>query len=1076
MPAAGRAAQHPRRVTLGVEWQRLRLLGVFRGHDVQGVRPSPLRFNVHTRSHPRRVTDGAWRVYARASLGDGDAGVHVRGRAGELYVENAGGGGTRSALGGSSVHLVREGGVQRLRCGGPAQGKATLDQLNQAAPQLQAAFYEYSLARVRPSVPSCGRASGSMLARWGILCALLTLGVVARGHAGAAIREEPALADARAASNVRGATVTSLAALAVKVGAIEADLLELSEDEMVELLTVDHRGLVGVLGRRKILKELAARADRSLLRATDPRGRDAASDEEISALRARLDLAEATMQRRQATASEEVSALRARVDDVVKASNERRRLQAGGGGDDDTCLSSDEIAYSAMRSSQAMSAAFGDFHDRVLPTLMADSTGGENLACRCAICADTPVNGSLCLPWMSPELCDCLGAQAKEPAPGRAFTSATGCLGTPDQGFNDPTTTQLFPVSELKASGRPPCCRKEWPHNVTVEQVSTADSEVFSQDDIEMKICGVLTFKWHGFENVEQVSDTWDPYDGRQPVSQSGVGAPSLFQFIRSGDPSTGGEFHWTFSQPGKYYFRSYFTNSIRVKVTVMDCSYCTVTAGYDGEQPRSAMIALSSQTPGDYHLRVADHASLGHVTVYANQTLTTTATGAPIGQLTLLDASIHVMSDASLVLDHVHVSSWVAVDRGGTLDNRGSLIEMDALPVPRAVEPYPECLPRMVGSLIYDYSETGNSAMLQCGQSGQWSSVVDTIHDGRNFEAWLIATKENVLHPPGTSTSFWNGGPGQGSNGYFGRPGTYGLLLRQEITEDVLRLVQNNIKTYFDEPSGQITQSESIVWMRYILGGGQTYTIRGEDETRRNFPDGRIPWVLSPYLGARSNPYINEVFTSSEQGFKYSFNMINGGRLSLAHIKFSQGSSYSGQSQGCTRSCSASVNAGAIRAKGSAVIELEDCEFTGFSAYYNNGAGARTWQGPAGAIYMDNVYEGGSSQLTVVDSLFQSNQGQQSSAIYVGEYRTSVHISNTEFQSNTPCQCTSGGNCCNSQSPPWNDASLRSSMAVYVPRGSSTEGYRNPCSNMHGMSTSAQEWHTSGTNPSRYCALKNGD
>ena len=63
---------------------------------------------------------------ARASLGDGDAGVHVRGRAGELYVENAGGGGTRSALGGSSVHLVREGGVQRLRCGGPAQGNATL--------------------------------------------------------------------------------------------------------------------------------------------------------------------------------------------------------------------------------------------------------------------------------------------------------------------------------------------------------------------------------------------------------------------------------------------------------------------------------------------------------------------------------------------------------------------------------------------------------------------------------------------------------------------------------------------------------------------------------------------------------------------------------------------------------------------------------------------------------------------------------------------------------------------------------------------------------------------------------------
>ena len=905
-----------------------------------------------------------------------------------------------------------------------------------------------------------------MLASRGILCALLVLGVVARGNAGAGIREEP---------NVRAGTVSSLADLAVKVGATEADLLELSEDEMIELLTVDHRGLVGVLGRRKILKELAARAEHH---ETDPRGRHTAAGEEISALRARLDLAEVTMQRRQAAANEEVSALRTRVDDVAKALNERRRLQqVGGGGDQDTCLSSDEIAYAAMRSSQAMSAAFGDFHDRVLPTLMADTTGGEHLACRCAICADTPVNGSLCLPWTNPAPCDCLGAQAKEPAPGRAFTSATGCLGTPDQSFNDPTTTQVFPVSELKASGRPPCCREEWPQNVTVEQVSTADSEEFSQDDIKMKICGVLTFKWHGFENVEQVSETWDPYDGRRPVSQPGVGVPSTSEYIRSGDPTTGGEFHWTFSQPGEYYFRSYFTNSIRVKVTVMDCSYCTVTAGYDGEQPRSAMIALSSRTPGHYHLRVADFATLGHVTVYVNQTLTVTATGAPIGQLALLDASIHVMGGGTAVLDHVHVTSWVAVDRGGTLDNRGSLVEMDALPVPRAAEPYPECLPRTVGSLIYDFSETGNSAMLQCGQSGQWSPVSTTIYDGQVFKDWVIATKDNALSQPQTSSSFWNGGPGTGTRGYYGRPGTYGLLVREEITDDVLTQAQNDIKRYFSEPSGEITSVESFAFMRDIIGAGQRYNIRGDDDARRAFQGGRIPWRCSPYIGIKSNPYISQITDSSNYGFGSSFSMINGGHLSLAHIKFQSGGSYSGQPESCTQYCSYSAYAGFIQSQGSsgaAVVEIENCEITGFAGHTTDGQGQTHGRSYGTAIYMAGSARG--SRLMVDDSVFSNNQGSSAGAIYVSSPYVGVHISNTEFRSNSPCRCDYNSNCCNSQSPPWSDAAWRSSMAVWVPRGSSSEGFTNECGNIHGVNRASQQWTSGGSSPSYYCGLKNGD
>lgn len=904
-----------------------------------------------------------------------------------------------------------------------------------------------------------------------VICALVALAAVAYHPSAAAAADDDAVQNGR--------DISSIAALATAVGATESELLELSDRDMIELLTVDHRGLVGVLGRRKILKELAARADHSLR--FDDRGVSAL--EEIAALQERVDNAEAALQRRHAVVVEEIQALRARVDELAKVSelSQRRQLQGtNAGNDDDTCLSSDEIAYAAMRSSQAMSAAFGDFHDRVLPTLMADTTGGETLACRCAICADTPVNGSLCLPWMDPEPCDCLGAQAQEHASGRAFTSATGCLGTPDQGYNDPTTTQLFPVSELTNRGLPSCCREEWPHNVTVEQVSTADSEAYSQDDITMKICGVLTFKWHGFENVEQVSDNWDPdiQVGRRPVARPGVGIPQENQYIRSGDPTTGGEFQWTFSDPGEYYFRSYFTNSIRVKVTVMDCSYCTVTAGYDGEQPRSTMIALSSRTPGNYHLRVADLASLGHATVYYNQTLTVTATGAPIGQLALLDASIHVMSGGNLILDHVHVTSWVAVDRGGTFDNRGSLVEMDALPVPRAVEPFPECLPRMVGSLIYDFSESGNSGMLQCGQAGQWSRVSTTIYDGQIFEDWVIATKENVLHQAATSSSFWNGGPGTGNAGYYGRPGTFGLLLREEITDDVLTQAQNTIKAHFSEPSGQISRQESLAFMRYIVGGGQKYVIRGDDEIRRTFPGGRIPWRCSPYIGVRTTdePY-SQITSSSNYGFGSTFSMIGGGHLALANIKFQSGGSYSGHPQSCTQYCSYSAYASFIQSQGSnsaAVVEIENCEISGFNGRTTDGQGQIHWVSSGGAISMES--SDGGSRLTVVDSVFSSNRGGAAGAIYVGSNHVGVHISNTEFHGNSPCQCRSSSNCCDSRSPPWNNAEWHSSMAVRVPRGSSSEGMTNDCGNIHGVNRASQQWSSGGSNPSYYCGLHNGD
>ena len=47
------------------------------------------------------------------------------------------------------------------------------------------------------------------------------------------------------------------------------------------------------------------------------------------------------------------------------------------------------------------------------------------------------------------------------------------------------------------------------------------------------------------------------------------------------------------------------------------------VISGYSGSSPRAFAVAVSSQTPGDYTLQIADHAALGFVTVYAGQKVT---------------------------------------------------------------------------------------------------------------------------------------------------------------------------------------------------------------------------------------------------------------------------------------------------------------------------------------------------------------------------------------------------------------------------------------------------------------------
>jgi plastocyanin len=262
----------------------------------------------------------------------------------------------------------------------------------------------------------------------------------------------------------------------------------------------------------------------------------------------------------------------------------------------DTCLNSDEVAFSAMQSAYSVSKAFDEFSKQVLPGLLAKSAGGESNTCRCVICADTPKGGPLCLPWAggpAPVPCDCLGTQASKSIRSTSFPSSRTCVGVPDQGYNDAGSRQTFPVKK----NDPPCCRREWQEAVSVHQIPGTTR--YSQNEFTLKICGQISFNWlpGKLENVEQV-------DAKGVMIRGGIGS--------GGPVITRNQFNVTFKKPGTYYLQSQIHTTLAVKVRVVQCDYCTVTAGYDGSQPRSLAVALSSQSPGSYNLRIADHASLG--------------------------------------------------------------------------------------------------------------------------------------------------------------------------------------------------------------------------------------------------------------------------------------------------------------------------------------------------------------------------------------------------------------------------------------------------------------------------------
>eukprot|EP01047_Picozoa_sp_COSAG01_P015226 COSAG01_NODE_758_length_13805_cov_23.267912_14_plen_380_part_00 len=154
----------------------------------------------------------------------------------------------------------------------------------------------------------------------------------------------------------------------------------------------------------------------------------------------------------------------------------------------------------------------------------------EYLACQCAVCTDLPAGGNMCVPWQAPQPCECLGQ-----AP----------------------SSQPYPA----ATSNPPCCRQEWPAAVTTTQTSTAPPQIYSTPEVKIKINGSVTFVFTGFENVQQVAD----FTSYTPTANG----------IRSGNPTNGGTFTHTFGTAGVYFFSSQTHTTLRVKVTVMDCTFC---------------------------------------------------------------------------------------------------------------------------------------------------------------------------------------------------------------------------------------------------------------------------------------------------------------------------------------------------------------------------------------------------------------------------------------------------------------------------------------------------------------------
>jgi len=159
----------------------------------------------------------------------------------------------------------------------------------------------------------------------------------------------------------------------------------------------------------------------------------------------------------------------------------------------------------------------------------------------------------------------------------------------------------------------------------------------------------------------------------------------------RSGDPANGGSFTHTFTTAGTYYFRSQIHQTLRVKVTVMDCVSCVAVVGYDGAAPATLALALSRRAAGDFAL-AAGAAGLARVmtflTVYSGQTLTLTGAQTPASQLATAGAKVDVQDGGSLVMNAAYVSGGVSLAQRATLvDTTGRVAAtVSGMAIPKVV------------------------------------------------------------------------------------------------------------------------------------------------------------------------------------------------------------------------------------------------------------------------------------------------------------------------------------------------------------------------------------------------------
>ena len=120
----------------------------------------------------------------------------------------------------------------------------------------------------------------------------------------------------------------------------------------------------------------------------------------------------------------------------------------------------------------------------------------------------------------------------------------------------------------------------------------------------------------HAFCN----SDSDLGIDERLPSEACPVACESCFRAcsscITSGQPVISGSFSYTFTEPGDYYLRSTSSSTMRVDVHVVDCQFCHVFSGYDGDNAISLAVAVSSRTPGDYSFSFVNFAAIGENSV----------------------------------------------------------------------------------------------------------------------------------------------------------------------------------------------------------------------------------------------------------------------------------------------------------------------------------------------------------------------------------------------------------------------------------------------------------------------------